>query len=188
METFYIINQIPKINRAHWNLPWMSCILKFRSLKISLETLERSFHRGEKTEISREASWNIWNSPLSSALYYLWAWHRLPHDLIDATESFGSALANRFLTLGLFCFCPPTMWWCRCAHTARQGSEPVWSFRYHSGNNYDLMTGLTILLGAGEFTPYEPRSFAVVSELKATGLPLCFIVSLFSRFVTFVWS
>ena len=32
----------------HWNLPWMSCILKFRSLKISLETLERSFHRGEK--------------------------------------------------------------------------------------------------------------------------------------------
>ena len=64
METFYIINQIPKINRAHWNLPWMSCILKFRSLKISLETLERSFHRGEKTEISREASWDIWNSPL----------------------------------------------------------------------------------------------------------------------------
>ena len=64
METFYIINQIPKINRAHWNLPWMSCILKFRSLKISLETLERSFHRGEKIEISREASWDIWNSPL----------------------------------------------------------------------------------------------------------------------------
>ena len=55
---------IPKINRAHWNLPWMSCILKFRSLKISLETLERSFHHGEKTEISREASWDIWNSPL----------------------------------------------------------------------------------------------------------------------------
>ena len=62
METFYIINQIPKINRAHWNLPWMSCILKFRSLKISLKTLERSFHRGEKTEICREASWDIWNS------------------------------------------------------------------------------------------------------------------------------
>ena len=62
METFYIINQIPKINRAHWNLPWMSCILKFRSLKISLETLERSFLRGEKTEICREASWDIWNS------------------------------------------------------------------------------------------------------------------------------
>ena len=41
----------------------MSCILKFRSLKISLETLERSFHREEKTEISREASWDIWNSP-----------------------------------------------------------------------------------------------------------------------------
>ena len=48
----------------HWNLPWMSCILKFRSLKISLETLERSFHRAEKTETSREASWDIWNSPL----------------------------------------------------------------------------------------------------------------------------
>ena len=63
-ETFYIINQIPKINRAHWNLPWMSCILKFCSLKISLETLERSLHRGEKTEISREASWDIWHSPL----------------------------------------------------------------------------------------------------------------------------
>ena len=59
METFYIINRIPKINRAHRNLPWMSCILKFRSLKISLETLERSFRRGEKTEISREASWDI---------------------------------------------------------------------------------------------------------------------------------
>ena len=37
MEPFYIINTIRKINRAHWNLPWMSCILKFRSLKISLE-------------------------------------------------------------------------------------------------------------------------------------------------------
>ena len=46
IETFYIINHIPKINRAHWNLPWMSCILKFRSLKISLETIERSFNRG----------------------------------------------------------------------------------------------------------------------------------------------
>ena len=54
METFYIINQIP----------WMSCILKFRSFKISLETLERSFHCREKTEISREASWVICNSPL----------------------------------------------------------------------------------------------------------------------------
>ena len=63
-ETFYIINQIPKINRAHWNLPWMSSILKFCSLKISLETLERSLHRGEKTEISREASWDIWHSSL----------------------------------------------------------------------------------------------------------------------------
>ena len=37
----------------------MSCILKFRSLEISLEILERSFRRGEKTEISREASWDI---------------------------------------------------------------------------------------------------------------------------------
>ena len=63
LETFYIINQIPKINRTHWNLPWMSCILKFRSLKISLEPLERSFHREEKTEICRQASWDIWNSP-----------------------------------------------------------------------------------------------------------------------------
>ena len=69
-ETFYIINQIPKINRTHWNLPWMSCILKFRSLKISLETLERSFHREEKTETSREASWDIWNSPLCNV--YSW--------------------------------------------------------------------------------------------------------------------
>ena len=32
-----------------------------------------------------------------------------PYDLIDATEPFGSALANRFLTLDLFCFCLPTM-------------------------------------------------------------------------------
>ena len=37
----------------------MSCILKFSSLKISLETLERSFNREEKTEISGEASWDI---------------------------------------------------------------------------------------------------------------------------------
>ena len=44
----------------------MSCILKFRSLKISLETLERSFHREEKRQICREASWDIWNSPLCS--------------------------------------------------------------------------------------------------------------------------
>ena len=65
METFYIINQIPKINRTNWNLPWMSCIWKFRSLKISLEPLERSFHGGGKTEIRREASWDIWNSPFS---------------------------------------------------------------------------------------------------------------------------
>ena len=36
LETFYIINQI-----------------------ISLETLERSFHHEEKTEISREAPWDI---------------------------------------------------------------------------------------------------------------------------------
>ena len=64
MEPFYIIYKIPKINRSHWNLPWMSCILKFRSLKISLETLERSFHRGEKRQICREASRDIWNSPL----------------------------------------------------------------------------------------------------------------------------
>ena len=28
METFNIFNQIQKINKAHWNLPWMSCILK----------------------------------------------------------------------------------------------------------------------------------------------------------------
>ena len=42
----------------------MGCILKFRSFKISLETFERSFRRGEKTEISREASSDIWNSPL----------------------------------------------------------------------------------------------------------------------------
>ena len=37
----------------------MSCILIFRSLKISLETLERSFDREERTEISGEASWDI---------------------------------------------------------------------------------------------------------------------------------
>ena len=43
---------------------------------------------------------------------------------------------------------------------------------------------LTISLRAEEFKPYEPRPFVVVSKLKATGLPLCFIVSLFSRFVT----
>ena len=40
----------------------MSCILKFWSLKISLETLQRSFHRGEKKEIYREASPDISNS------------------------------------------------------------------------------------------------------------------------------
>ena len=59
MGTCYNVNQIPKINRAHSNLPWMSCILKYRSMEISLETLKRSLNRGEKTEISREASWDI---------------------------------------------------------------------------------------------------------------------------------
>ena len=43
----------------------MSSILKFSSLKISLETFEHFFSREEKIEISREASWDIWNSPLS---------------------------------------------------------------------------------------------------------------------------
>ena len=42
----------------------MSSILKFSSLKISLETLERSFNREEKIEISREASWDIEIPPL----------------------------------------------------------------------------------------------------------------------------
>ena len=42
----------------------MSSILKFSSLKISLETLERSFSREEKIEISREASWDIEIPPL----------------------------------------------------------------------------------------------------------------------------
>ena len=65
METFHIINQIPKnLIPVNWNFPWMGCILKFRSLKISLETFERSLRRGEKTEISREASSDIWNSLL----------------------------------------------------------------------------------------------------------------------------
>ena len=73
METFHFINQIPKINMAHWNLPWMSCILKFRALKISLETLERSFHRGEKTEINREASWDIWNSPFGLSVWFIFS-------------------------------------------------------------------------------------------------------------------
>ena len=46
----------------------MSCILKFRSLKISLETFERSFQGGEKTEISREASWDMKFPPLVNKL------------------------------------------------------------------------------------------------------------------------
>ena len=41
----------------------MSFILKFSSLEISLETLESFFSREEKIEISREASWDIRNSP-----------------------------------------------------------------------------------------------------------------------------
>ena len=49
-ETFYIINQIPKINRTPWNLPWMSCFLKYRSLKISLETLERSVSTAKRRQ------------------------------------------------------------------------------------------------------------------------------------------
>ena len=63
-EAFEIINQTPKINRTHWNLPLLRSILKFSSLKISLETLELFFSREEKIEISREASWDIWNSLL----------------------------------------------------------------------------------------------------------------------------
>ena len=37
----------------------MSSIVKFSSLKISFETLERFFSREEKIEISREVSWDI---------------------------------------------------------------------------------------------------------------------------------
>ena len=49
-------SQVGHTQRTHRNLPWMSCILKFRSLKIPL--VEPSFSHGEKTEISREASWD----------------------------------------------------------------------------------------------------------------------------------
>ena len=77
MEPFYIINKIPKINRAHWNLPWMSCILKFRSLKISLETLERSFHREEKTEIGAKHH-GIYEIP-PFGLYHNWFTYKLKH-------------------------------------------------------------------------------------------------------------
>ena len=54
---------IPNISLGKWKSSQREYF--FLSLKISLETLESSFHRGEKTEISREASWDIWNSPLS---------------------------------------------------------------------------------------------------------------------------
>ena len=37
----------------------MSSILKFSSLKISLETFQRFFSREEQIEISRDASWDI---------------------------------------------------------------------------------------------------------------------------------
>ena len=49
-------SQVGHTQRTHRNLPWMSCILKFRSLKIPL--VEPSFSHGQKTEISREASWD----------------------------------------------------------------------------------------------------------------------------------
>ena len=83
---------------------------------------------------------------------------RLRSDRCHRTIRF--CICKLLLTVGLFCFCPPSftlpqqaMWWCHCAHTPWQGSEPVWSFRYLSGNNFDLMTSLMIKLGAGEFIP-----------------------------------
>ena len=72
MKPFYIINKIPKINSAHWNLPWMSYILKFRSLKISLETFERSFHREEKTEILPRSTMGYMKFPLLSCTKVMW--------------------------------------------------------------------------------------------------------------------
>ena len=63
----------------------MSCILKFRSLEISLEILERSFRRGEKTEISREASWDI---PGANQMHP-------PSPLISWVNPFPSRFINR---------------------------------------------------------------------------------------------
>ena len=66
-----------------------------------------------------------------------------------------------------------------CTHSAaRQWPRLKFSLSFRKQlRPYDL----TISLRAEEFKPYEPRPFVVVSKLKATGLPLCFIVSLFSR-------
>ena len=55
----------------------MRCILKFRSLnKISVETLELYFRGEEKTKISREASWDIWNSQLDLSFIQSVSFHR----------------------------------------------------------------------------------------------------------------
>ena len=65
METFHIINQIPKnlipvkTGLIETYLDGLHLEIYGRSFKISLETFERSFRRGEKTEISREASSDI---------------------------------------------------------------------------------------------------------------------------------
>ena len=37
--------------------------LEIQLIEISLETIERFFSREEKIEISREPSWDTWNSP-----------------------------------------------------------------------------------------------------------------------------
>ena len=64
-----------------------------------------------------------------------------------------------------------------CTHSAAR-QWPRLKFSLSFRNNYDLMTGLTISLGAGEFIPYEPRSFVVVSELKATVLYCEFVFAI----------
>ena len=78
-----------------------------------------------------------------------------PYNPIDATEPFRSALRIRFLTLGLDSVR------LKFSLSFRKQLLP-----YDRSNNI-------IILGAGEFIPYEPRPFVVVSELKTTGLPYC---------------
>ena len=90
-EVTILYNWIKHLAANRWR-PCKRCMLT--PLKVSLETLERSFHRGEKTEIWREASWDIWNSPLCWGLRLVSLWQAFHFFAMQAQLCFRKTFYN----------------------------------------------------------------------------------------------
>ena len=97
----------------------------------------------------------------------------IPYDLIDATEHSLCTCKSFFNSRPFLFLSSNHVMMSLCTHSAaRQWPRLKFSLSFRKQlRPYDL----TISLRAEEFKPYEPRPFVVVSKLKATGLPLCFI-------------